>query len=249
MAVHRVYYQPQSEAQSDALHEGGTLEIAGEEAKHAVRTKRLGEGDPVELLTGQGHVATARITTISKRPKSAGGDWAMSLFIEQTRTEPRTTPQIHIRSGVPKGPRLEALIEDISQAGAASWGPLETKRSVVDPRPGKLARMERVAAEAAKQSGRPWLLEIQPSQALASALEPTSAPFVIAEASAPPYQPAGAESLTLLVGPEGGFEDGEIEQAVAAGARPASFGPHVMRIETACTVACAILLDSERRAR
>jgi 16S rRNA (uracil1498-N3)-methyltransferase len=226
-----------------------SLEIQGDEAKHAVRTKRLAEGDTLELLTGAGQIGDARISRISRQARPGGGkDWVMSLQVEQVRDEPRTRPQIHLRSGVPKGPRLEALIEAVSQAGAASWAPLETRRSVVDPRPTKLARMQRVAAEASKQCGRAWMLEIQPSQTLATFLERSDRQLVIADAAAPPYQPTATEAITLLIGPEGGFEPDELDAAIAAGATPASFGPHTMRIETACAIACAVVLDAERRA-
>src|SRR5690606_33999030 len=127
--------------------------------------------------------------------------------------------------------------------------PLAAARTVVEPRPGKLDRLSRVAGESAKQSGRAWLLRIGSSATLSEALSGTDAAsgnlVVVADHSGDPYRATGAAEIRLLIGPEGGFEPREIEEARAAGASIASFGPHAMRIETAAPVAAAIVLHVE----
>ncbi len=70
--------------------------------------------------------------------------------------------------------------------------------------------------------------------------------LVLADAAGEPYQPTGASRVRLLIGPEGGFSEREIDAARAAGARVHCFGVHTMRVELAAPVACAIIIDRER---
>ncbi len=248
MSIHRSY--------CEQIPPQGTVLIQGEEAHHALRTKRLAQGDPLEIFDGIGTVARAHIAAIERPRKN---EWAMHLQVEAHTTHPKPTPALAVHSGVPKGPRLDTLIEGLSQAGAAHWSPLLVRRSIVDPRPAKLHRLARVAIESAKQAHRPWTLTIGSrvtlaqalaqalEQALAQALEKQGTSIVLADASGAPYLPTGADAITLLVGPEGGFDPTEIETARDAGAQIACFGAHTMRIETAAPIATGIILDLAHR--
>ncbi|MEO1585324.1 MAG: RsmE family RNA methyltransferase [Planctomycetota bacterium] len=228
---------------------GGTIAVEGEEAHHAARSKRLEPGDRVELLDGQGSVADGEIVEIVKLGKQggrrAGGSsaWAVRTRIIAVDRRPPTAPALGVLSAVPKGPRLEAMVDQLSQVGAASWSPLASERSVVDPREGKLHRLGRVASESAKQAGRAWTMSIGRAARLADAL---GSGIVVADASGEAYEPSGASEITLLVGPEGGWAAAELEAAHEAGATVASFGVHTMRIETAAPVAAGIVLEAER---
>lgn len=224
------------------LPQTGCLSISGEEARHAARVKRLQPGDSLSLHDGRGGAATARILDLAKDRR---GEWTLSLeLLEHART-PRTTPRVRLCTGVPKGERLAELIDSISQAGAACWSPLASARAIVDPREGKIERLHRVTIESLKQSGRAWLLEIGPAVSFAQAIALPNA--VLADASGPLYAATGASEVTLLIGPEGGFDAAEIALARERGAAVSSFGVHTMRTETAATVAAAIILDAERR--
>lgn len=237
MSLHRVHLAEGLPA------EGGHVAITGDEAQHAVRVKRLGEGDPLELLDGRGRVASATIEAAEKLGKKSG--WSLTARIDAVRSVPMPSPAVHVRTAPPKGPRLEHMIDQLAQAGAASWGPLITKRTVVDPREGKLARLERVAAEASKQSGRAWTLEIAPAMRFADAID-GAGNTILANASGDFVQPGviAVSSITLLIGPEGGWEDRELARAREAGVRIVRFGPHVMRIETAAVVAAGALASA-----
>lgn len=238
MGLHRVHVP-------DApLEPGAAAVVEGEEAQHAVRVKRLGEGDPLELIDGRGRLALARVESLEKLGKKQG--WSLRARVESVRLEPRPEPAVRVRSSTPKGPRLEQLIDQLAQVGAASWGPLITRRTVVDPREGKLARLERVAAEASKQCGRAWHLEIEPALGLDEALRSGGRLFV-ADASGEDAIEPGEGPATVLVGPEGGFEAWELDRARAAGARVVRLGPHAMRIETAAVVAAAAVLRAAPR--
>jgi 16S rRNA (uracil1498-N3)-methyltransferase len=239
MAIHRIF--------SAEPLQVGNLAIWGEEAHHAARVKRLVANDAVELLDGRGTVARARIVEISK-PR---GQWQLNLSIEQVRQTPPLMPRLEVCCPAPKGPRLGDLIEGLSQVGAACWAPLVTIRGVTDPRPGKLERLERTAIEAAKQCGRAWILEMGAAMSLKQALDAGDrGRVIVAEAGSARYQPAAGASggggmVRVLVGPEGGWTDEELSLARACGAKACSFGPHIMRIETAAVVAAAVIIHAE----
>ncbi|MEL6498917.1 MAG: RsmE family RNA methyltransferase [Planctomycetota bacterium] len=229
---------------ADDTFAGIIMEILGDEAHHAARVKRVEPGQPLELLDGAGAVAQAEVAQIVKLGKKAG--WALHARINTVTRYPQPTPRVVVNTAVPKGPRIESMIDQLSQVGVAAWSPLACARSVVDPRAGKLDRMTRVALEAAKQSGRTWAMEILNGLTFPAAIARGA---VIADASGEPYQPTGADDVTLLVGPEGGWTDAELNQARAAGVTIAGFGRHVMRIETAAVVAAGIVLSAEDQLR
>ena len=238
--MHRVLVDPdQWPAESDAL-----IEIEGDEAHHAIRVKRLEPGATIELLDGVGGRASARLAHTRKVGKQG---WAMELDLEAVRREPEPARTLRVISGVPKGPRLDAMIESLSQVGVDEWCPLRSSRSVVDPREGKLGRMARIASESIKQCGRAWAMRIGEAVSLASATE-RGGTLVVADADA---RPAGtgragwfdaSGHATLVVGPEGGLDDRELGVLRDAGAVPVCFGRHTMRTETAAVVAAANIL-------
>jgi 16S rRNA (uracil1498-N3)-methyltransferase len=240
MGVHRLYLDSIPNA-------GDLLTVEGDEAKHAVRVKRLEPGDPVQLLDGAGGVAEGIVE--ARDPAAKKGEWRLPIRVESVRRVEPVRPAIHVFSATPKGPRFEEMIDALSQAGAASWGPLATERGVVDPRETKLARIQRVAVEASKQCGRPWVLGTEPGERLAGALAWKGGPVILADATGGAFTPTGAGGIRLLVGPEGGWTRGELAAARDAGATVCAFGPHAMRIETAAVVATGIIMALERGSR
>src|SRR5580765_136859 len=148
MALHRIYFDGQ-------LREGA-ITIQGDEAQHAVRVKRLGEGDPLRVLDGRGHTADAAISKVERTREG----WSLEIEIRAVQAADPVRPRIEVCSAAPKGPRISDLIDGLSQAGAASWRYLHTDHGAVEPRPAKLDRLLRTAAESSKQCGRAWLLEI-----------------------------------------------------------------------------------------
>ena len=222
---------------------GGSVTVLGDEAHHAAKVKRLTTGDAVEILDGAGHIATARLLASVKLGKQQG--WSIELAISEIRSVPPMVPALTVRSAVPKGPRLETMIDQLSQIGVAAWGPVGSTRSVVDPRQGKLDRLERVCLEAIKQSGRAWAMRIEQSIPLISL--PSGPSLIVADASGDPFDPVaatntGGAGITLAVGPEGGWTAEELDRFRSQGAQVARFGPHVMRIETAAVAAAAIIM-------
>lgn len=213
--------------------------VTGEEADHARRVKRLAQGQRVSVLNGRGWILEAEVLEAKR-------DLALAV-VSRERAAP-VSPRVEVFAPTPKGPRASDLVDALTQVGAAMWAPLECARSVVEPREGKLARLDRVSHEACKQALRPWTMDIGARTGLDDALSaPDGARLVLADADAPPYERSGAPCVRLLVGPEGGFTPEERERAAQAGAIAARFGPHVMRIEVAAPVCAAIVLDREAR--
>lgn len=217
---------------------GETLRLAGDEAHHALRVRRLASGDRLALRDGRGFVGVGVITGSGKH----AGEWTLDVRVDEARTEPPQRPALHVLAAPPKGERLAEMIDGLSQVGAASWGPLRTTRTVVDPREGKLERLGRVARESLKQCGRAWTLAITPGAGLADL---PHRGVIVADASGQPYAPRGDAELTLLIGPEGGFTPEELAALRAAGAHLASFGRHTLRTESAAVVAAGIIMHLE----
>lgn len=229
---------------------GDVCRVMGEEARHAVRVKRLEAGESVELLDGRGRVAGA---SVRGSERSGGkGEWSLLVDVLEVREVARVRPRVEVFSPAAKGDRLEEMIDGLSQVGAASWSALRAVRGGEEPRGNRVARLHRIAREAAKQCGRAWSLEIGEGVTLSDALEVGGggAWAIMADASGGAFAagllPAGAQAVRLLIGPEGGWEPGEVEQARRVGALVCGFGPHVMRIEQAGVVAAGILLHEMR---
>jgi 16S rRNA (uracil1498-N3)-methyltransferase len=236
--AHRVYFPDLPEALT------GSITIEGDEAHHALRVKRLEHGDGVEVCDGRGLVALTRLSASSKTRQG----WAMELWVERIERRPQVTPFVTIASAAPKGERLEAMIDGLSQAGAGRWVPLLSRRTIVDPGEGKLARLERTVVESMKQCGRAWTLELGTPASFEQALA-GDGHVVVAEADGADYVACGHARVTVLIGPEGGWDPHELEKARASGVTFARFGPHVMRTEVAAVVAAAQVLSAERAFR
>lgn len=223
---------------------GQRLIFGGDEAHHAAAVKRVRPGEDVELLDGRGGVAAARVERIE--PGSKRMPAALAVEIRSVRVVAPVDPQVHVYAPAPKGDRLSWMVEQLTQAGAASWTPLRTARSISEPGAARRDRLERIAAESLKQCGRAWAMPIAEECDLAGAISrQDQGPLVYGDAA------GGAASATsfgnsarLVIGPEGGFTADEVASLLAAGAAPARFGPHIMRIETAAVAGVVMLLGA-----
>lgn len=226
---------------------GTLVELTGEEAHHAARVKRLAPGDSLDVFDARGRSAHATIESIHKAPRRDAPDpWIVRLRLGPVTLATPVRPALEVCAAPPKGERLEWMIDQLSQVGAAIWRPLVAERTVVEPREGKLARLERAAIEAAKQSGRAWALDIAPPIDFADAL--IGPGVILADASGPRWAPSDfgpcPPELRLLIGPEGGWTPAEIARARSSGVVIASFGSAIMRIETAAVAAAALVLHA-----
>lgn len=238
MANHRVYVE---------TLEGDSIVVSGDEAHHAVRVKRLEIGDELTAFDGRGGVVHGKVEAISKAPRT--GEWSLRMSAASRNVMPRVVPHIEVWSAVPKGGRATEMIEGLSEVGAASWAPLEAARSVVESGEHKLSKLSRAALESSKQCGREWMLEIGTGGDLRAALQgaPSNGVCIVCDGSGAPAGGPVPAWARLLVGPEGGWTSEELERMRAAGAQVMSFGPHIMRLETAAVIAAGTLIVMARR--
>ncbi len=226
--AHRVYFSDLA-----GVGPGSVLTIGGEEANHAARVKRVRPGESVGLFDGRGLVASGAVIRAESGKRAV-----LEVSIGGVERSDPLSPRLEVWCPPPKGDRLEQMIDQLSQLGVGAWRPLRTARAERDAfRPDKLGR---VAVESAKQCGRAWLLEVGDWASFDHAIADPRA--VLADASGRPGSPADSDTV-LLLGPEGGWTETELEQARAAGRCALRFGPHVMRIETAAVAGAACLLS------
>ena len=234
---------------------GELVTITGDEAAHGLRVKRLHTGEAIELLDGFGGVASGTLAEAAppQVPQVAEGrrrrpPAGLLVRVVSSRREPEPSTKVEVWAATPKGSRVDELIEGLSEVGAWSWTPLRSARAVVEPRPTKLDRLGRLAAESAKQCGRAWFLRVERERPFADAIAPAPGTrIVLADAGGQPWRDQGTvppgRALRLLIGPEGGWTPDELAAAETAGASVARFGPHAMRIETAGVAAAAVLVN------
>ena len=224
---------------------GQRVRFDAEETRHLTRVLRLGPGDIVEAFDGLGHVLTVRLERV-------GGRVTEGALLARAPLRSESPLHLTLAQSVPKSDKMEGIIRMATELGAARVVPLVTARTVVrvEPaRPGpRLARWQRVATEAAKQTGRAVITEVTAPQRLASwiAARDTEGLLVCLweDAREPlgPQLPQGSVSrATVVVGPEGGLERAEADALRAAGAVVGGLGPRILRTETAGPVGLAIL--------
>ena len=216
----------------------GELTVVGDEAKHALRVKRIGVGDPIDVVNGLGQIGTGVVVS--------GGKGGMVVRIDAVGEVARVRPAVEVCGAIPKGNRAEKMIDALVQVGCARWSPLETRFGVIEPSEGKMGRVDRVAGEALKQSGRAWAMEIGGRVGFVDAcVADGGARVVIADSGGGAYRADGSQRVRVLIGAEGGWSEQERAIAQEAGVERAAFGPEVMRIEVAAPVAVGIVLALE----
>jgi 16S rRNA (uracil1498-N3)-methyltransferase len=197
--------------------------LSNDDDHHLRRVLRLRRADEITLGDGAGHWVLARLT-----PDGISVD-SEPVF------EPAPPPSAVI-SAIPKGDRPEWIVQKLTEIGVSSIGFMDCARSVVrwdaDRAHRQIERMRRVAREAAMQSRRLWLprvLDVMPFG------EATTSP---GSAIADPSGDALADEVeTVLVGPEGGFTEGELNAVRVR----VTLSRHVLRVETAALAAALLL--------
>ena len=223
---------------------GERVVFSGSDAHKIAAVLRLRDGDVVEVID----------SAMQRFPASLHVDGrAVSATLGEPQV-PRDTalPAITIAQGVPKGQKMDFVVEKLTELGAASIIPLQSERTIVsDVSPNKLERWRRLAKSAAQQCGRsdvpPVTDPVNFEQLVRrfSEYDCVLLPWELAD-RAPlrerlPQLVAQARSILVLIGPEGGFSHGEAESAQAAGAELISLGSRILRTETAALVVVSLL--------
>jgi 16S rRNA (uracil1498-N3)-methyltransferase len=233
-------------AEPEAL-EAAELTIRGEDARHLAVVRRACPGDLVRISDGRGTVLEARLTSVT--PGAVGAE-----IVDRTLT-PAPMPRVEVHQGLAKGDKVDGVIRHLVEMGVDGIVVFEAGRSVARWDPGRQAAAARrwatIAREAAKQSHRAWLPVLSGPLTVAGAAAEGRGLGLVAHPAAgsrlrdvlAERGPGMPESVWVVVGPEGGLSDDEVEAFGAAGAIPVSLGPQILRTETASVVAAALVLQ------
>jgi 16S rRNA (uracil1498-N3)-methyltransferase len=223
---------------------GPRLTVSGSEHRHLARVLRARAGDAVTLFDGAGTEVEAEVARV--------GGAETELVLGRRRAGIAVDPALAVTLlvAIPRGERMDLLVQKTTELGVARLVPVTAGRSVARPGPeaARRARWERIAREAARQSGRADVPAVDEPRPLGDALGDRALParrLALWEgARGRPLQAALAEgppaATALLVGPEGGFAAEEVTAAEAAGWAPVGLGPRILRVETAAIVAVAL---------
>ncbi len=231
----------------DALPPVGELAVVdGDEGFHAANVRRTRPGEQLDLSDGAGEIASCVVEDVGKG--------RMTARVMDRRTVEAPTPLITVVQALPKSDRSELAIELATEAGADTFVAWQSSRCVArwdgQARVDKgLRRWRAVVRSAARQSRRAYIPTVSGVVSTPELVERVrdieSTPVLVLHESA--TQPitdvpvAEADSLLLVIGPEGGIADDEIAAMSAAGAKVVRLGPTVLRTSTAAAVALGAL--------
>jgi 16S rRNA (uracil1498-N3)-methyltransferase len=222
---------------------GARVELPEHTAHHAREVLRLQAGAEVRVFDGAGSEFQAVLDEVSRR----------GVFARLgARTAPRPESALRLVLAVSplKGDRMELVVQKATELGVSEIWPVVTYRTDAAARPALAGsrgeRWDRVASGAAEQCGRAVVPRVAPTTTLgglvARPFDGTRVALLETEGHPPLASIPVARDLALmlLVGPAGGFEAAETSVLRAAGFRPASLGPRILRAETAALAAVAI---------
>lgn len=217
-----------------------------EEIHHLVRVRRVRAGEPVELLNGRGGIASCRVVE--------AGSKRVDLELLEVRKIAAPALQVQLLVALPKGKTFPAVLHKAVELGVSRITPLVTEHSEVPPSKAgqKQERWESILVEALKQSGNPWMPQLDPPTGLNDALKGTPDAQRLCAALQPDARPlwelltselnAEAEgTIQVYVGPEGDFSGGEYAVLREARCRFVSLGPVVLKVETAASLLAGTL--------
>ncbi len=223
------------------MAEGRNVTLDAEESRHIRDVLRLRVGDEVALFDGRGREFAARIDEILKKETRLG------IVREIVPTAPESEFRLTLAVALLKSDKFDLVVQKAVELGVTGLIPLVTRRTDVKPNDvGKRAeRWRKIALEASKQCGRAQLMDVaEPVEfskfcaerngeaSVAIFSERGGAPF----GSLPP-----SKALTSVTGPEGGWDDAELELAKSSGFSVITLGGRILRAETAAVSIAAIL--------
>ena len=229
----------------------GEIRLEGGELHHLKDVLRYRVGDEVVAQDGTGMEYHCRVAAFE--------EGAALLSIQSCLAVSHELPvKISLYQALPKADKMELIIQKAVELGAERIVPVETARCVVklDARKAekKRERWQAIAASAAKQSGRSFIPQVGPLLSYEDALREIGQldlaliPYERASGMEKTRQILGeaktGKSVGILIGPEGGFEEGEVQRAVAAGAKEITLGRRILRTETAGMAVLAYLMLS-----
>jgi len=227
---------------------GARAIIEGEPHRHLARVLRARPGDKVTLFDGRGGEADAEVLSVERDQTT------LSLGARRQVAAP-AGPRVVLLQSLARGEKMDFIIQKTTELGVHEIVPIAAGRSVARVPTGEAAprraRWEKIAQEAARQCGRADVPAIASPRSLAEAVaragdDRDHLRLALWEGSrGQPLRAALADrspaTVSLLVGPEGGFADEEIAAAAQSGFEIVGLGPRILRVETAAVVAVALV--------
>lgn len=231
-----------SEEQSEQA-EHGMVTLAGSDVNHIVHVLRMGKGDSLILNTTNGQELCCVIEAIRD-----GTVACRVVSVDANHTEPRV--RVTLLQGIPKGEKMELIVQKSVELGVCSIVPVQTERTVMrfhTPQDAvkKQQRWQKIAEEASKQCGRGIIPTIHPVQSVEEALKaiPERTLRLVAyeneqenslkERIRSAAMEDNIEDIAVFIGPEGGIASNEFALAEAYGFKSTSLGRRILRTETA----------------
>ena len=229
--------------------QGDEIVIQGNDVNHIKNVLRMRPGDELSLSDGEGMDYFCKIASIDRDEVCVNIENSWNSYVE-------LPVKLYLFQGLPKGDKMELIIQKAVELGVHEIIPVRTKRVIVkldDKKESKkIARWQQIAEGGAKQSGRGLIPEVKPVMGFAEALKYASS----LDATLIPYEKAegiqktreiihdlkGKKSIAVFIGPEGGFDEKEVEDAIASGAFPVTLGRRILRTETAGLTMLSILM-------
>jgi 16S rRNA (uracil1498-N3)-methyltransferase len=206
------------------------LELPADEAHHLLKVLRGGRGDRIEVVDTTGRLFAAELRE--------GGE---AVVLEELVAQDVVYTEISLYQAVPKGGRMDLVVEKATEVGATSIVPLLTQRGVVNPREGKVGRWRRVAEAAARQSLRLGIPKVSDPVPFSEAVSRVGEKGVLLhnDPGIPPVEAVCGTPGGLYLGPVVVSSVGELRLSRDAGMPLGSMGPYRLRSETAGIVAVA----------
>lgn len=225
---------------------GGTVQLGREDSHHLLRVLRAQPGHRFTVVAG-GTLYQCELLT-------AEGGQALARVLSHEPAPGEPPVRITLMQGLAKGEKMEAVIQHGTEIGISEFVPVSAARSVVKLEPKKaverVERWQRIAREAAEQCRRGAVPPVYPLvdwKAAADQCSQFDLALVPWEEGGEPLRQvleahAGARTVALFIGPEGGLTPDEVELARERGARLVTLGPRILRTETAGLAATAAIL-------
>ncbi|HXH71653.1 MAG TPA: 16S rRNA (uracil(1498)-N(3))-methyltransferase [Mariprofundaceae bacterium] len=224
------------------LQTGHPVTLPTEQAHYLRQVMRLHPGDPIILFNGEGGEYAARIEHLAR-------DHSQCHIEEHIEVERELDCRIHVVQAACRSEKIETVLQKCTELGAASFQIVRSERSDLklddNKRASRLERWQKIIVEAAEQSGRTRVPEVNWRESL-SAIEPAGLLFTLHPEAASDWFSsrdilATAGDITLAIGPEGGWSPADLQRLQTLKFQPLLFGSRIMRTETAAPALVAAI--------
>jgi 16S rRNA (uracil1498-N3)-methyltransferase len=235
MTIRRFYSPPSAFSTS-------TITLDEDETRHLRDVLRLKVGDTAHVFDGEGKEFACTVEAIEKRKST------LTIKSEVTPSSPESPLDLTIASVLLKGDKLDVVVQKAVELGVNRFIPMTSARC--DVKVGDAAkradRWRRIAMEATKQCGRAKLMHVADVTEYSKLLDETNDANLtrihFSERDGESFDAvSGATRILAFIGPEGGWDDAELEKAAAAGIRSITFGGRIMKADTAAITVASIL--------